>query len=160
MPTPLSQLETLREAVAAQLRGQGEFGGVSIVTRADGDVVKIIEDQVARVGVSIEVFIKSARPTQSQSFAVRFDPVVIGVTVYEQVLVNQDPATGTGLGAFYLIEQVLTTLKLWTPPGVGSVLMPEPSGPQYSRNDKLPTLLILTQDFTTTVQLPARQAAA
>ena len=156
MNAPLSQLETLREAVAAQLRGLGEFGGVSIVTRADGDIVRTIEDQVARTGVSIEVFIKSARPTSSQSFAVRFDPAVIGVTVYEQVLVNQDPATGTGRGAFYLVEQVLAALKMWTPPGSGSVLMPDPAGPQYGRHDKLPTLFVLTQDFTTTVQLPAR----
>ena len=156
MNPPLSQLETLREAVAAQLRGLGAFGGVPIITQADGDVVRTIEEQVARVGVSIEVFIKSARPTSSQSFAVRFDPAVIGVTVHEQVLVNQDPATGTGRGAFYLIEQTLAALKMWTPPGSGSVLMPDPAGPQYGRNDNLPTLLVLTQDFTTTVQLPAR----
>jgi hypothetical protein len=152
----LSQLECLRESVAAQLRGYGTFGPVNIVTRASGDIAKTIEDQLARAGVSIEVFIKSARPTQSQSFTVRFDPAVIGVAVYENVLINQDPATGTGLGAFYLIEQVLAALKLWTPPGSGSVLMPDSAGPQFGKSDKLPTLFILTQDFTTTVQLTPR----
>ena len=156
MPGQLSQLETLREAVAAQLRGLGEFNGLSILTRSDGDIVNMVEEQISRTGVSIEVFIKSARPTQSQSFAVRFDPAVIGVAVYEQVLVNQDPNTGTGMGAFFLIEQILAALKLWTPPGSGSVLMPDPAGPQYGRSEKIPTLLILTQDFTTTVQLQPR----
>ena len=157
MPSQLSQLETLRDSVRDYLRGlSGTFGSVQILSRADGDLVSMIEDQIARVGVSIEVFIKSARPTQSQSFAVRFDPAVIGLTVYEQVLVNQDPTTGTGLGAFYLIEQALAALKLWTPRGSGSVLMPDPAGPQYGKSEKLPTLLILTQDFNTTVQLPTR----
>ena len=78
--------------------------------------------------------------------------------MYEQVLVNQDPATGTGMGAWSLIEQVLATLKMWTPPGGGSVLMPDPAGPQRGVGKAQSTLFILTHDFTTTVQLPARNS--
>ncbi len=156
MTPQVSSLESLRESVADYLRGRSEFAGVGVVTRKDGDLANTVQDQVARVGVSIEVFIKSARPTQSQSFAVRFDPVVLGVTVYEQVLVNQDPATGTGKGAFWLVEQILAALKMWTPPDVGSVLMPDAAGPQNGQAGKNPTLLVLTQDFLTVLQLAPR----
>ncbi len=156
MTLQISSLESLREAVADYLRGRSEFAGVAVVTRKDGDLVNTVEDQVARAGVSIEISIKSARPTQSQSFAVRFDPVILGVAVYEQVLVNQDPATGTGKGAFWLIEQVLVALKMWTPPDVGSVLMPDAAGPQNGQAGKNPMLRVLTQDFLTVLQLAPR----
>ena len=158
MNANLSVLETLREDTAAYLRGLGAFQPVTVNTRATGDLLQTIENEIARVGVSVELFIKSARLDTNQSWTVFFDHVVLSVAVYDEVLVNQDPATGSGRGGFWYLEAALSALKLWQPPNLGGVRMPDPAGPLYGRVEKRPNLLILQQDFFTTAQLPTRTA--
>ncbi len=153
----LSQLETLRDAFAEYLRGLGVFAGVEVLTRSQGDLVAKLKTALGKTGLVAEVFIKSARPTQGQGTLMLLNPVVIGLAFYENVLVNQDPQTGTGKGAFLLVESALVSLRFWKPPGFCGVIVPEPTGPQYGVSAEQPTLLILTLDFSTLVQITVPQ---
>ncbi len=148
-----SQLETLRDDIADLLRPVPALAGVDVFTRKTGDIENAIQSALTKAGISLEVVNKSASIIADSDDGVVVMEAVITVIAYEEVLINRDPQNGTGKTAMFLIEQATVALKMTRPASAAGVLEPDERGPQQGKIAASSTGFVVTQDFTTKLQI-------
>ena len=132
-------IEALMDAVKKKLEDDAYFDGVGVLTENDGDIEKTVRENIAKLGVCVEIGDVAALDKYPNITVPVWDPISFTVVISESVIMNRaDMAHKTAM----LVANKTADVLKGTLPGFGWV-----STKSIRRLFKNKTLLMYEVEF-------------